>query len=216
MNPDFNTAATKAAETLIKYGVKFAPVSPLSILEKMDTVIIKPFAEIFDSKDEDLCALLDTFGRSEGAVSSVHQMGGKPWYVVAYNGFLPHSMIQHALARELGHIILRHETASPENTAEATCFAQHLLCPRPLIHSLQATGMRITKDVLANLTGIFHQCLICLRRTPGTAVPAGTNRFLRGQFMPFTMNLFEYYQTAKPEDGSALADFGTFMDGYEE
>lgn len=213
MNPNYNAAAIKASETLIKYGVKSAPVSPLSILEQMENVIIKPFSEMFDTSEPDM---RNTFGKSEGAISSIHEMNGKTWYVVGYNSLLPHTMIQNALARELGHITLRHEHTSPENSIEAICFAQHLLCPRPLIHSIQATGLRITTDMLANLTGIFHQYLSYMRRTPGTTVPAGTNRFIRGQFMPFVLNLFEYYQATKPEDGSALADFGTFMDGYEE
>ena len=34
--------------------------------------------------------------------------------------------------------------------------------------------------------------------------------------MPFIVNFFDYYQTVMPKDGSALADLGTFMEGYEE
>ena len=216
MSPDYNRAAGKAAETLIKYGIKSAPISPLTILEEMDNVIIKSFSEMCDSANIRQCDLKSAFGKTDGALSSIHEMNGKTWYVVAYNSLLPFTMIQHSLARELGHITLRHTCISAENTAEAICFAQHLLCPRPLIHAIQATGMRLTTDVLANLTGVFHQCLTCMRHTPGTDVPASVNRFVRGQFMPFILNFFEYYSTTAPEDGSALADFGTYMDGYEE
>ena len=35
MNPDFQRAATLAAETLIKYRIDSAPVSPLHILKKI-------------------------------------------------------------------------------------------------------------------------------------------------------------------------------------
>ena len=213
MSPDYNTAATRAAETLIKYGIKKAPVSPLQILEQMDNVIITSFAEMCSSGISS-CNMKSLL--SQDAISSVHSENGRTWYVVAYNSLLPFAMVQHALAREMGHIILRHDRNTEESRAEAIVFAQHLLCPRPLIHTVQATGMRLTKDMLAKLTGIFDQCLTCMRRTPGTNVPAATNRFLRGQIMPFALNFFDYYTAALPEDGSAIADFGTFMDGYEE
>lgn len=216
MNPDYNKAATRAAETLIKYSVKTSPVSPLPILEQMDNVIVTSFAEMCDSSGINPCEMKPLFGKNQDAISSIHVEDGRAWYVVAYNSLLPFSTIQHALAREMGHIVLRHEGSSPENSAEAICFAQHLLCPRPLIHAIQATNIRLTKDVLANLTGIFNQCLTCIRRTPGTSVPAAVNRFVRGQFMPFVINYFDYYMLVRPEDGSAIADFGTFMDGYEE
>lgn len=216
MSPDFNLAAVKAAETLIKYGVKTSPVSPLPILEQMENVIVTSFAEMCDLSGMNPCDLKPLFGKSQDAISSIHTENGKTWYVVAYNSLLPFSMVQHALAREMGHIILRHQGDSHENSTDAICFAQHLLCPRPLIHAIQATGIRLTKDVLANLTGIFGQCLTCIRRTPGTSVPAAINRFIRGQFMPFVMNYFDYYVSTLPDDGSAMADFGTYMDGYEE
>jgi len=216
MTPDYNKAAAKAAETLIRHGVKTAPVSPIAILEGMDNVILSSYSDLCGSQETNPFSLKQLFGKYRGAMSSVHTGNGKTWYVVLYNNLLPTTMVQQALARELGHIVLRHQESSEENNAEAVCFAQHLLCPRPLIQTIRETGMRLTTDVLANLTGVFHQRLTCIRHTPGTSVPAAVNRFLRGQFMPFVMNFFEYYATAVPEDGSGLADFGTYMDLYEE
>ena len=216
MNPDYNKAATRAAETLIKYGVKTSPVSPLPILEQMDNVIVTSFAEMCDSSGINPCEMKPLFGKNQDAISSIHVEDGRAWYVVAYNSLLPFSMIQHALAREMGHIVLGHEVSTPENEAEAICFARHLLCPRPLIHAIQATNIRLTKNLLAQLTGIFDQSLTDIRKTPGTKVPAGMNRFIRGQFLPYFINFFQYYQTVLPADGSALADLGTYMDDYEE
>ena len=216
MNPDYEKAAVKAAETLIKYNVCSAPVSPLPILEKMENVIVVSFADVCSCSGISQCDFLPLFGKGRDAVTSIHRENGKTWYVVAYNSLLPFNMIQRALAREMGHIVLRHEGSSKENAQEAICFSQHLLCPRPLIHAIQATGFRITMDMLANLTGIFDQCLVCMRHTPGVSVPAGMNRFIRSQFMPFVQNFFEFYITVHPDDGSAVADFGSFMENYEE
>lgn len=213
---DYDKVAIKASETLIKYEVTATPVSPLHILKKMYNVIVVSFADLGESSGMSRKEIMPMFGKNMDAVSSYHPEGNKPMYVVAYNSLLPFAVIQRALARELGHIVLKHSGSSEENTAEAICFAQHLLCPRPLIHTIKATNLRLTVDLLANLTGIFDQMLINMRRTPATNVPAGLNRFVRNQFMPFILNYIEYYQYAMPKDGSAMADLGTFMDGYIE
>ena len=205
---DYNKAATMATETLLQYRIKKAPVSPLPILEQMDNVVVVSFSDLSDRADP-------LFGVYADAVTSVHTDGSCTRYIVAYNSLLPFTMVQRALARELGHIILRHEGRSEENTAEALCFARHLLCPRPLIYALQATGARVTSDMVLNLTGISdYQTVSAMRRTPGAEVPAGLNRFLRTQFMPFIINFVMYWRPAA--DGSESADFGTYMDNYKE
>ena len=216
MTPDFDKAAVLASETLVRYGVRRSPVSPLPILEQMDNVITVSFSSISDSSGISRKDLIPMFGKSQDAVTSFHAEGGVARYVVAYNSLLPFNMVQRALAREMGHIVLKHKGSSPENTEEAMCFAKHLLCPRPLIHAVQAIGMRFTVDLLANLTGIFDQALLSIRHTPGTHVSPGLNRFVRSQFMPFILNFFQFYQTVMPKDGSAIADLGTYMDNYEE
>ena len=213
MSADLNRAATLAAETLMKYSVKKTPVSVMPILDQMDNVIVISFAEMGKITGVDRKDILPLFGKFRDAVTSIHN--GEQ-YIVAYNSLLPFAMVQRGLARELAHIVMKHKEPTPESAEEAQCFATHLLCPRPLIHSVQATGIRLTEDLLANLTGIFDQALTYTRRIPATSVPAGLNRFVRSQLMPFIVNFFEYYQTVMPSDGSAVADLGTFMEGYEE
>jgi hypothetical protein len=213
---DHDKAARLAAETLVKYGANTSPISPLPMLEQMGNVVAVSFSDISASSGIRWNALLPIFGKNRDAVTSLHTENGRSFYVVAYNSLLPFSMIQRALARELGHIVLRHDGTSPDNTEEAEIFARHLLCPRPLIHAIQVTGIRITVDFLAHMTGVFGQFLSDLRQTPKTSVPAGLNRFVRSQFMPFVLNIFDYFRAVMPSDCSALADFGTFMDGYEE
>ena len=213
---NLDNAATLAAETLVKFNVKFAPVSPMKILEQMDNVIVISFSEMSERAGVDRRDILSAFGRIRDAITSIHEESGSKKYVVAYNRLLPFSMIQRALARELAHIVLQHGDPTEETAQEAECFANHLLCPRPLIYSIIATGIRFTEDMLANLTGVFDQTLISIRHTPGTNVTPGLNRFVRSQFMPFILNFLDYYRTVMPKDGSAIADLGSFMDGYEE
>ena len=217
MNPDYTRAATKAAETLIKYGVRMTPVAPLPILEQLGNVLLISFSDISDTSSISQQELiLNHFNMNRDAITSCSTENGKLSYVVAYNSLLPFSAVQHALARELAHVILGHQVSTPETAAEASCFVHHLLCPRPLVHTFQAMGLRITSDLLANLTGACNQDLTAMRRIPATVIPAGLNQFIRNNFMPFAMNFFEYYKTIRLKDGSAVADLGTFMNGYEE
>ena len=211
---DSTTAAIKALELIVKYDVKTAPVSPLAILSKMDNVVVVSFEDIQNTSGLDSVAPM--FGKCRDAVTSVHTHNGKSIYIVAYNGLLPFNLLQRALARELGHIALGHKERNSENEIQAEYFAKHLLCPRPLIHQIQAVSMRLTEDVLGNLTGIYHQAIVDIRKVPGAKVPVALNRLVRTQYMPFVFNFFEYYQYILPKDGSAIADLGTFMDYYEE
>ena len=164
------------------------------------------------------CVLSMLGEKNQDAVTVVNLVDGKPQYLVTYNKMLSVNLFQRALARELGHIVLGHDGTKPESVRneEAKAFANHLLCPRPLIHSLQATGLKITTEMLGNTTGCYDYCLSCMRRLPAVSVPAELNRLIRDQFMPYVINLFEFERYAAKKDNSAVADFGTFMDGYEE
>lgn len=219
MTPDYQTAAIRAAETLIKYGISSAPVDPLPILKRLPGVLVLSYDDI--SKIANVCRMdvLDMMGcDNQDAVTIIYVDDTVPLYVVAYNKMLPSIVVDRALARELGHIILGHDGTKPESVRneEAKCFAKHLLIPRPLIHAITATGIRLTTQVMNNLTGCNDQCISCVRRLPAISVPAELNRQVRDQFMPYLINYFNYQRSAEKHDVTALADLGTYMDGYEE
>ena len=163
--------------------------------------------------------VISMFGQgNRDAFTSVNIVNGKKQYLVTYNRYLPFHVVQRSLARELGHIVLGHDGSRPEEVRneEAKCFAHHLLCPRPMIHSIQATGVRLTNEVLSSMTSFTDICLSCIRKTPGTEVPVEMNRTIRDNMMHYILNFFSFQQTAMHKDGSALADLGTFMEGYAE
>lgn len=219
MTPDFQTAAIRATETLIKYGIASTPVDPLPILKRIPGVLAVSYESMSSDVDQDRRCVMSLFGeKNHDAFTSVNYKDGKTQYLVTFNQRLPAALIQRGLARELGHIMLGHDGTRPESVRndEAKCFAHHLLVPRALIHALQATGVRLTVEVLGNLTGCYDYCLSCMRKQPAVHVPADLNRAVRDQFMPYITNIFEYQRYASLKDGSALADFGTYMDGYEE
>ncbi|MBP5726628.1 MAG: ImmA/IrrE family metallo-endopeptidase [Clostridia bacterium] len=219
MQPDYLKAATAAAETLIKYGISSTPVSPLPILKKLPGVLVVSYENMASDMCEDRRCIISMFGeKNQDAFTSINMVDGKPQYLVTYNQRLSLAFVQRALARELGHILLGHDGSRPDEvrTLEAKCFAHHLLVPRALIHAIEALNIQITTEVLGNLTGCYDYCLSCMRRTPGVAVPAELNRQVQDQFMPYILNFFEFYRYASRKDHSALADFGTYMEGYEE
>ena len=219
MTPDYQKAAIKATETLINFGINSAPVSALPILKNTPGVLVFSYQSISNHIDQDRRCVISMFGNgNQDAFTTVNMKDGKPQYIVTYNQQLSTVFVQRSLARELGHIILGHDGSLPEDVRneEAKAFANHLLCPRPMIHAFQAAGLRITTEMLGNLTGCFDYCLSCMRRIPAVSVPAEMNRVVRDQFMDYIVNFIEYYRNATLTDGSALADFGSYMDGYEE
>jgi hypothetical protein len=219
MTPDYLLAATKATETLIKFGVSSAPVDPLPILKNTPGVLVVSYQSLSDELDQDRQCVIDTFGeKNQDAFTSLNLKDGKKLYIVTYNQMLSQALVQRALARELGHILLGHDGTRPETVRneEARCFAHHLLVPRALIHMIQASNIRLTEEVLGNLTGCYHYCLSCMRKTPPVSVPRDLNVKVRDQFIPYFKNFFDFQRYAAHKDGSALADLGTYMDGYEE
>ena len=219
MTPDYERAATKATKTLIQYQIGTAPIDPLPILKKTPGVIVLSFEEMSKKTNIDRKQILDTFGCSnQDAVTTVFVDGDELKYVVTYNRMLSTGIIGRALARELGHILLGHDGSRPEEVRneEAKCFAHHLLCPRPLIHLIQATNIRLTVEMLGNVTGFYDHCVSCIRKQPAVKVPPELNKLVSRQFMPYVLNLFDYQRYASLHDGSALADLGAYMDYYEE
>ena len=218
MNPNYEKAATKALETLIKYGVSSAPVMPLPILKKMPDVLVISFTEMSQVSGIERKNLVTMFGdENQDAVTSVYRKDGRLVYLVAFNQRLPLYMIQRSLAREMGHIVLGHDGSLPEDVRleEAQAYAYHLICPRPLVHAVAESGIRLSVEVLGNMTGCYERCLLGMSRIPGVEVPAELNKQVKAQFSEYISNYLDY-QTFVHGDYSATADFGSFMDGYKE
>ena len=219
MTPDFDRAATAAAEVLIKYGISTAPVDPIPIFKKADGFNVITFTEMSRLVGVERDDILSTFDvENHDAVSTVYLKNGKKHYLVAYNMRLPQYLIQRALAREMGHIVLGHDGTRPQavRNAEAICFAHHLICPRALIHAIQESGAKITTEVLGNTTGCYERCLIGMRREPATHVPAELNRKVHEQFSDYISEFLDFQSFLSQADDSMIANFGTYMDGYEE
>ena len=218
MQPDYNRAARKALETLIESDIRTTPIMPLPIIKKRPGVMVLSFTEMSSLTDIDRNSLVSMFGENQDA-ATIRLDNGPVEYVTAYNQRLPLYMLQRALARELGHIVLGHDGMTrPDDirNAEALTFAHHLLCPRPVLQAIQEAGVRLTVEVVGNITGCYERCIAAIRREPGAIVPAELNRAVKGQFADHINNFLAFQKYFAKGDGSALADFGPYMDNYAE
>lgn len=220
MSPDYEKAATIATETLVKYGIRMAPVDILPIFKQTPGVLVLSFSEISNSIGIARKSLVTMFGlENQDAVTSVQvDESGNLRYIVAFNQLLPFHMLQRSLARELGHILLKHDTSIPEDVrmAEAKCFSKHFLCPRALIKGVQESGIKLTVEAVGCITGCYGRCQNTIRNLPGVHVPAELNRKVKAQFADYIDNFISYQAILVNKDTSPLADFGSFMDYYEE
>ena len=219
MTPDYNLAATRAMELLLDHGISSAPVMPIPLIKSRKDAMVVSFTEMSNRVGMEREVLVSMFDAEQhDAVTSTHPDGGKIKYLVTYNQRLPLYLIQRALARELGHIVLGHDGSRPEDVrmAEAFAFAHHLLCPRPLIHAVLQSGIPLTVEVLGAMTGCYERCLQGMRKTPATLVDPALNRAVRDQFADYISNFLDYEVFLSKTDESMLANLGTYMDGYEE
>ena len=219
MKPDHERAAIAAAQMLIKHNIVTAPVDPLPLFKRTPGVLVLSFTEMSRCLGLDRNNLLTSFDvENHDAVTSVHFDDGKLRYLVTYNQRLPLYLVQRALARELGHIVLGHDGTLPEEIRmeEAYTFAHHLLCPRPLIAAVMRSGLPFTVEMLGAMTGCYERCLQGMRKTPAVTVPADLNRQIRDQFSDYVANFLDFESYLSRSDESMLVNLGTYMDGYEE
>lgn len=216
--PNYDFAAVKALEVLIDNSINTTPIIPLPVFKRMKEVGVLSFTEMSNLSNTEREKFIFSLGENMDAVTLNVNLE-KIKYVVGYNQRLPFYLLQRGLARELGHFVLEHDgqtRTSEARLAEAYCFAHHFLCPRPLIHAVQESGIRFTVEVLGNMTGCYQQCLEGMKEIPGTNVPAELNKKVRTQFSECIDEFIELQRYLSKNDHSALADFGTYMDGYEE
>ena len=217
MLPDYERSATLAMQTLIDNNINTTPIDPLPILKKRKDVLVVSFTELSDLIDIDRTSLVAMFGANQDA-STFYVNTQKIKYIVAYNQRLPFYMLQRGLARELGHIILGHDGTRPDEVrpAEAYCFAHHLLCPRPLIRAIQETNIPLTIEVVGNMTGCYERCLSGMRKEPAVSVSPELNREVRDLFADHIENFLNFQRHFATGDETTLADFGKYMNKYED
>ena len=203
---------------LCLHHVSTVPISPLPIVKSTPGVLAMPFEELANNAGIERNQLVPLFGENQDAVTFFIGLDCVE-YVVAYNQYLPVDAIRRGLARELGHIVLGHNGSrlpTEVRMEEAMCFARHLIFPRPVLRMIQESGVPFTVEVLGSVTGCYERCLEGLQKTPGVRVAPELNRAVKNNFQACLDNFLSFQRSISGGDRTHLADFGSFMDLYEE
>lgn len=133
--PDYDRAATCACRALVRAGVRTLPVRPRALLGGMENVALLTYdqaAEALEMASRDFERRVgdaDAFTFREDGANGAR-------YVVCYRVGGNPARLNFTLAHELGHIALAHAALTAAEEAEADCFAEHLLCPPPVLARL--------------------------------------------------------------------------------
>ena len=129
MIPNYDLAAQKAKEIYKKYNTN----DPLEILRDQPNSLILSFRDLSSTIGVDRDALIMVCGEdNQDAITTVHNENGNLRYLVVFNQTLQDYELKIALARELGHIVLKHDGSRSEKVRneEALCFDYHLICQK--------------------------------------------------------------------------------------
>ena len=136
--PDYHRAARLAYRTLLKLRIDKLPIDILGICKRCKNTMVMTFRDAekkFDLPD----GYFISNGPSESAFTNNRQIDDVSQNIILYNDdWMANSVprLRFTLAHELGHILMKHEGNSMMYEAEANCFAQHLLCPAPVVEAL--------------------------------------------------------------------------------
>ena len=138
MRPNYHRATRNAYRTLLATGVDRLPVDVTAICGRCRNTQVLSFREARCLNDE-FEPLWD--GPSRTAFTLRHTIESHTEYLILWNDeemSRNSGLYRFSLAHELGHIVMKHgEDAGYVAELEANCFAQHLLCPRPVLEVLQ-------------------------------------------------------------------------------
>lgn len=144
LRPDYHRATRQAYRTLLAAKIDRLPVDVEAICERCHDTTLLSFRQAREMMGCDFDPFFD--GPSREAILSRTWRDGRPYHIITWND---EALDAHtgpwrfAIAHEIGHIILRHVGGChPAQEAEASLFAQHLLCPRPVLDVVQPQDCR--------------------------------------------------------------------------
>ena len=220
MLPDFDRAATVAAQALVDSHIEKLPVRPESVIQTLPNTVLVPYrdvARILNVPRDELLVMLDP---ARDAVTYVMNLSdGRQYYVVAYNQQKSFDRLRFTLAHELGHRLLLHNGSRPEavREAEADHFALHYCCPRAMVALLTRRGIPPLDINFINLAGLSPYAIGKYAGCAPSHVDKHLNRILREQFIGYLDSLFDYGLIVRePGPAACPVDMGRFMEGYED
>lgn len=137
--PNYHRATRQAYRVLLAAKIDRLPVDVDAICERCHDTTLVSSRTARELMGEDFDPFFD--GPSRTALTVRRWRAGRAYHTIIWNTEeMSHGSAQYryAIAHELGHVLLRHPGGQhPAAEAEADLFAQHLLCPRPVLEVLQ-------------------------------------------------------------------------------
>jgi len=152
MEARLRLAAQAAYELLLRQKVVDFPVDVETLIRRMPDVKLLTYkqaaAKLNMSQDE-----LDWLFPSQDAFTLRAANENKRRYLICYQSTMPPQRRRFTLAHELAHVLLEHDGEGSTVDREANCFAQHLICPRPLLRRASESHAPLSIGVLCQLFG---------------------------------------------------------------
>ena len=140
--PNYHRATRSAYRTLLAAGIDRLPVNVVEICARCHDTTLVSFRTARGIMGWDFDPFFE--GPSRTALTIRRWLDGRAYHTIIWNDeeiSITSGQGRFAVAHELAHVILRHQGGRhPAMEAEADLFAQHLLCPRPVLDVLQPSG----------------------------------------------------------------------------
>lgn len=140
--PDYHRATRLAYRTLLATAADRLPIDVEAIVGCCQNTHVLSYSAAYSLTGETFLGLRD--GPSKLAMTIRRDADDETHYLIVWQDCVldrRSGLYRFTLAHELGHIVLRHARGdSPAEEAEANCFAQHLLCPRPALEAMRPTN----------------------------------------------------------------------------
>lgn len=136
---DLRRAARSACRTLLAIGDPSLPVDVLEIARRCKNTRCLTYSQAARYLDSSVYGMATDFPSQLACTLLARDDRGATRYLILYNDdvcFGNSGSRRWSLAHELGHIVLGHDTNCPAFEREANCFAQYLLCPRPVLEAM--------------------------------------------------------------------------------
>lgn len=140
-SPDYRRAVCIAYRTLLHLNVTKLPVDVVSICQRCKNTLLIPYSQAQPYANLIGINLPYDAPSAEAFTYRIEFLPESIVHLLLYNDEPGQSRarFRFTLAHELGHIVLKHRESSYVEEAEADAFAQHLLCPQPLLAALDGT-----------------------------------------------------------------------------
>ncbi|MBQ8537079.1 MAG: ImmA/IrrE family metallo-endopeptidase [Clostridia bacterium] len=181
MKLDLCQAAELAYQTLLDAGITYFTVDVEALISRLPFVKLMSYQQASRLLEMDPEELTWVFP-SQDAFTLRGLKKGNRRFIICYQEKIPLPRRRFSLAHELGHVLLEHEYDGSTQNQQVNCFAQHLLCPRPLLQRMAQVISPLPQDWACQVFGLSPAALrLILCSAPPQGIDARLEKKLAQQ-----------------------------------